>query len=119
MEKFIKDICSLYDLSTSYSRLIFCFLDEQNNRNEIILNSGNKSYIAEKIDVSLGTLNNMITELFNVQIINRKKRGVYVFGEIINNFDKANQINLKINYKNKNRKIETEIYIKGDDNEFR
>lgn len=77
MERIVRDYLLLNDLNDQYSEFIFLCIKEMNNNNEVILNAAIKNRIIEKLDIKIGSLNNMITRLVNEGIIIRTDRSVY------------------------------------------
>ena len=107
MRRFLEDYCVLKDLGKQYASLIYNLLYEKNLRNEIVLNSSNKRNIAKTIDVTLGSLNNMITTLTDEGVLVREKRGLYRLNDDIKFADVKfnNEVIMNISYKKNHRTI--------------
>jgi hypothetical protein len=86
-------------------------LNEMNSRHEILLNSSNKSTMAEILKFKIGTINNMITKLIEKNIIIRQNRGIYLLCDDLDLIIKHNSGKFKIVlcYEEEQRSINIEI----------
>lgn len=76
---YLNDIAYLYNLPSSSSSLVFELLSYLTyNTQEIVLNAATRKRIAEKLEVSVRTLNNRIVKLKNAGIISSDEAGIYV-----------------------------------------
>ncbi len=111
MKRIFRDYLLLHDLNDQYSEFIFLCIKEMNKNNEVILNAAIKKRIIEKLDIKIGSLNNMITRLVNEGIIIRTDRSVYrLANELEMMLMTENEIaKIVLCYKKEDRTIKVEV----------
>lgn len=75
---YLADILYLNDLQTNQASLLFALLQKMNYDNEIVLNASLKRQIAEKLNVTVGTLDNNLSKFCKGKILKRQDRGIYI-----------------------------------------
>lgn len=103
---YLADLLYLNDLQTNQAGLLHALLQKMNYDNQIVLNAALKREIAQKLKISVGTLDNNLSKFCKGKILKRQDRGIYIanphlFGkgtwhEIVQN--RNAHIDMTINY---------------------
>ncbi|CAD7289514.1 hypothetical protein LMG7974_01591 [Campylobacter majalis] len=118
-EQYINDLKVYLDTNTSVN-LMLAILDEVDENNKVILTKPTKEKISKRANISLETINSLITKLISKGLIKRisskiSKEAIYIldieiFGK--KKWDKIKTINMHIEYdlveNKKNKKIQIE-----------
>ena len=75
---YLADILYLNDLQTNQAGLLLALLQKMNYDNQIVLNAALKREIAEKLNISTGTLDNNLSKFCKGKILKRQDRGIYI-----------------------------------------
>lgn len=105
---YIKDICKLNDIPTAGNNILNELLKYTNYDNKVLLPMGVKKIILDKLNISLGTLNNNITKLIKKEILKRIDTGIYMFNPYLfgrGNWKDIKEIRTSWTYNNKGRAL--------------
>ncbi|SEK78226.1 hypothetical protein SAMN04488700_0144 [Carnobacterium iners] len=101
VEVFLKDIMLLHDLPKKHSKLLFeLWIKDQNDR-KLVLNSYVKNKLANKLRISVGTLNNILTKMIEEKLIFKINNGTYQVSSLldeINTIVSKGYVEIKIKY---------------------
>lgn len=110
VDAYLKDYLALANLSKSYASLLRALIENENQDGYIFVNSALKRILSEKLDMAIGSIDNVITKLVESEILIRVDRGMYIANKDIANFRsirKGQDIKIIISYSDNGRKIES------------
>ena len=113
----LEDYLLLKGLTKSFAPLLKELLLAINRKNQIVLNASLKRNIGRVINVTVGSIDNMITKLVNQKILIRIDRGLYEVNQELNEVDILDNgiILMTVAY---NKKKEIKIEQGGKNNEY-
>lgn len=110
---FLKDIMLLHDLPQKHSKLLFELWIRDSADKKLVLNSYVKNKLANKMKISVGTLNNILTKMLEKKLIFKMNNGTYQVSLLLDEINRiANKgyVELKIQYQ-----IDKKIIIINED----
>ncbi|WP_034550999.1 hypothetical protein [Carnobacterium funditum] len=108
VEVFLKDIMLLHDLPKKHSKLLFELWIMSKSRTKLVLNSYVKSKLANKLKITVGTLNNILTKMIEEKLIFKTNKGTYQVSSLldeINVISNQGYAELRIMYQIGKKKI--------------
>lgn len=111
VQSFLEDLLILHGLRKNIAPIVFEMFPYLNQQNQIFVNAFMKKELAVKTETSKGTIDNTISKLYEVGLLERIDRGTYTLHPIlfnINNLLKNESASIRITYTPENRTFETE-----------
>lgn len=103
---YLEDLLLLHGVPKTLALFLFELLNYMNKDNHIVVNAFIKKELAEKVQISKGTIDNAFTKLNDSGLLERLDRGVYIPQPtllIVSKLSKGNSVSIKVTY-NKNKK---------------
>lgn len=106
---YLEDLLLLHNVPKNLAFFLFELLNYVNIEKQIIINSFIKKKLAEKTNLSKGTIDNALTKFNDSGLLIRLDRGVYIPHPVLLELPKLLQgtiISLKVTYSKNKREIE-------------
>jgi hypothetical protein len=109
---YLEDVLGLYGMSKNLACLLIELIMYSKEEETLILNGYVKKNIAEKSNMSIGTIDNALSKWNEVGLLERLDRGTYILHPVLREarklFESNSKATLKIIYHEKNRVITLE-----------
>ena len=106
---YLEDLLLLHGVPKNLALFLFELLSYLNKDNQIVINAFIKKELAEKVQISKGTIDNALTKLNDSGLMERLDRGVYTPHSTllkVPRLIKGDSVSFKVTYSNNKKKIE-------------
>lgn len=106
---YLEDLLLLYGVPKNLALFLFELLGYLNKDNQIVINAFIKKELAEKAQISKGTIDNAFTKLKDSGLLERLDRGVYIPHPTLSKVQKlsnGHSVSIKVTYSKNKKEIE-------------